>query len=408
MKKRNLLVSIMTLVLCLTLISGATFALFTSESKVDITVSSGKVSVESVIENLQLYSLDEEQSEKFENGGTAVYKDGVLSLTNVTPGDKVTFKVKITNDSNIDIKYKLTWSVKGKLSEVLIATADDEKLSNLPWTLWKADALEKTIVIDVVVELPLEVGNDYQEKSCDIVFLVEAIQSNGILNNYATPSTIKDALANAEEGSEIELAAGYYDEIIVPKNGMKIFSNADAVVGFLNVNGKENVTIKGLTFEATGAGLVYDYTDSAKARANIAGASGKNTVGARKLLIEDCTFTGEFEKAGVCIAFCDQKRPSGFSGDITISNCTFETVNANYCVYGFYLGSNGLSFTFENNTVNNICNAGPVYLGRYASSVPVVIKGNAFNTTSSLSDSAHVQDHSNYGVSIDASNNTFK
>ena len=311
-------------------------------------------------------------------------------------------------DSNIDIKYKLTWSVKGELSEVLIATADDEKLSNLPWTLWEADALEKTIVIDVVVELPLEVGNDYQEKSCDIVFLVEAIQSNGILNNYATPSTIKDALANAEEGSEIELAAGYYDEIIVPKNGMKIFSNADAVVGFLNVNGKGNVTIKGLTFEATGAGLVYDYTNTFRARANIAGASGNNTIGARNLLIEDCTFTGEFAKAGVCIAFCDQKRPSGFSGGITISNCTFETVNANYCVYGYYFGNNGLGLTIENNTFNNICNALPLYLGKYASSVPVVIKGNAFNTTSSLEVSAYLQDHSNYRVSIDASNNTFK
>ena len=124
MKTRHLFVSLMTLVLCLTLISGATFALFTSESKVDITVKSGKVSVESVIENLKLYSMDEEQTDAFENGGTAKYENGVLTLDKMTPGDKVTFDIKVTNSSNIDIKYRVNWSVDGILGDALVATAD--------------------------------------------------------------------------------------------------------------------------------------------------------------------------------------------------------------------------------------------------------------------------------------------
>ena len=44
--KRNVLVSaILAIMLCVSLIAGATFALFTSESKVNIAVTSGKVSV---------------------------------------------------------------------------------------------------------------------------------------------------------------------------------------------------------------------------------------------------------------------------------------------------------------------------------------------------------------------------
>ena len=50
---------------------------------------------------------------------------------------------------------------------------------------------------------------------------------------------------------------------------------------------------------------------------------------------------------------------------------------------------------------------GPIYLGRYASKVPVVVTGNAFETVTSIDYAIYVQDHSNYGVSVDASNNTF-
>ena len=45
MKKKVLLTSILSIVMCLSLIAGATFALFTSESKVNIAVTSGNVEV---------------------------------------------------------------------------------------------------------------------------------------------------------------------------------------------------------------------------------------------------------------------------------------------------------------------------------------------------------------------------
>ena len=241
MKKRIILSSIITMLLCFCMIGGATYALFTSETSVNIAVTSGKVKVEAGIENLELYSMDVKQVEFFENGGTAVYENGVLTLSNVTPGDKVEFDIVVKNTSNIDIQYKVNWVVEGKLSEVLVATANEEDLANVAWTKWSKDAAEKQQTIKVVVELPVEVGNDYQEQTANIKFTVEAVQANGIVKNYATPYTINDILAMAEEGQEIELSAGYYDEIVVPKNGIKLFSQEGAEIGFLNVNGKSDI-----------------------------------------------------------------------------------------------------------------------------------------------------------------------
>ena len=62
----------------------------------------------------------------------------------------------------------------------------------------------------------------------------------------------------------------------------------------------------------------------------------------------------------------------------------------------------------ENNTFKTTFPQGlPVYLGRYASSTPVVVNGNTFETVSSLASAVYVQDHSNYGVSVNAEGNTF-
>ena len=410
MKKRHFFVSIMTLVLCLTIISGATFALFTSESKVDITVKSGKVSVESVIENLKLYSMDEEQTDFFENGGSAVYEDGVLTLDKMTPGDKVEFDIKITNSSNIDIKYKLRWSVDGKLGEALVAKADGEELENLPWTLWEANAAEKEFVIKMVIELPVEAGNEYQEKSCDIKLTVAAIQANGLLVNYVTPETINEALANAKEGDEIELSAGYYDEIVVPKNGMKFFTQEGAQVGFIDVNAKSNVTIQDLAFDASGAKAVYDMHKGGTLRtyANIAGAASKtNKNGAQNLIIDGCTFTGKFEIAGSAIAFADRSRTTSFSGNVTIKDCKFETENGNYDIYGYYTGNPNQTFIIENNEFASKCYGQAVYIGRLKTNETIEVKGNTFKYADTIENAAYIQGDTSYAPVLDAANNTF-
>ena len=54
MKNRIIISSILTIALCLSMIAGSTFALFTSESKVDIAVTSGKIDVVATIDETTL------------------------------------------------------------------------------------------------------------------------------------------------------------------------------------------------------------------------------------------------------------------------------------------------------------------------------------------------------------------
>ena len=157
----------------------------------------------------------------------------------------------------------------------------------------------------------------------------------------------------------------------------------------------------------------YDGRGTAKQPANIiSGSTSKCNKGAHNLVIEDCTFTGTFADGGVAIAFTDQNRGGGGSGNITIKDCTFNT-RGGYCdIYGHYTGDgrNGFgNFAIEGNEFNTeyLSGGNPIYLGRYASSAPVVVKGNEFNNVTTLNEAVYLQDHSNYGVSVDAANNTF-
>lgn len=244
----------------------------------------------------------------------------------------------------------------------------------------------------------------------DFVVFPRDAENNGIVYN-ATELT---AALNNSEISTIYLQAGEYGTIVA-KSNKTIIGTPKAKVNAVVLNGSDNVTLKNIVFDAATAITCYDGKGNTKQYANIMndnnGGSNTPAKGALNIVIEGCTFAGTFAKGGASIAFTDQSRSGGFSGNITIKGCTFETEGGYYDIYGHYCGNgqNGYGdFVIENNTFNSSRTQGlPVYLGRYASSTPVVVKDNAFNTVDSLANAVYVQDHNNYGVSVNAENNTF-
>lgn len=188
--KKSILGSVMAIALCLCLIAGSTYAIFTSNTQVDMTIQSATVSVVSeIVDNsLKLYSrniLQTNPADKFANLGEAELNSNELLLTNITPGDKATFQIKVTNESNVNIKYRVTWTVENTAltqgSYPLTAAASENGTAvatgTSGWTEWLiTDSAEKTI--DVVIELPIEAGNEYQNKSTSVLFFVEAVQGN--------------------------------------------------------------------------------------------------------------------------------------------------------------------------------------------------------------------------------------
>ena len=225
----------------------------------------------------------------------------------------------------------------------------------------------------------------------------------------ATPENVQTVITNVLEGAAVRLSAGKYGKITA-KSNITILGVPGAVVDCVNLNGAANVNLLNIEFDAAGAqAAYYKYNnDSVQTYANIVSGSKTSTVGARNIVIDGCTFEGKFTNGGAAIAFTDRARPTGGSGDVTIKNCTFNTENAYYDVYGYYTGSSNMTFNIENNTFASDCLGPPIYLGRLATSEAIVVKGNSFKTTDSLENSVAIQAHSTtYTPTLDAVDNTF-
>ncbi len=239
MKKKVLAISIITIMLCVAVIAGATFALFTDNGGVDIAVTSGKVSVSaavdtnsmtlyspaSVNENGEVVNAENAASQTaFANGGTAkVDEYGALSLGGLTPGDKAEFQIKITNNSDVNYKQRVSFALSSG-DEVLynqllvgIKTQEDGEYDYYTggYTAWEsksANTEEETLY--VTVELPAYTGNSAKGKQCALSFAVEAVQGNANVTDGEAGSVyfaesndeMNGILSSVKDGDKIVLA----------------------------------------------------------------------------------------------------------------------------------------------------------------------------------------------------------
>ncbi len=223
MKKKILLSSIVTIGLCLCMIAGSTFALFTDTAKNDITVTSGTVDISaSLSDDLTFYSITDgtdtnnsgsvdlfgdtyyyikdgyTSTTAFLNGGTARFtvdnegnKTG-LTLTNITPGDRAEITVKGTNASNVNTNVRLVIT-----NVTTTAGADNtaDLINNLVVTFGTnefnlVEGTNNTFTSDwifagtadfsytVSVSLPVDAGNDCQGESITFDIVLQAVQAN--------------------------------------------------------------------------------------------------------------------------------------------------------------------------------------------------------------------------------------
>ena len=208
MNKKAIITSILLIVLCLSLISGSTYALFTSESKINIAVTSGKVDVRANISIYALYSaeanpngnlldehnnkyvhvqqtgVDENGKKLFANGGK-VYQDmqGVLNLERMSPGDKVSVVLSVANYSDISAKYRLKFEVPEggkKLATILVTTIGTTSYTGLSKyrSPWQDIQIGQNPYYNFTIEMPMNAGNEYQGLSSNMVITVEAVQGN--------------------------------------------------------------------------------------------------------------------------------------------------------------------------------------------------------------------------------------
>lgn len=181
--KRNVLVSaLLAIALCLSVMVGATFALFTSESKVNVAVSSGKVSVVATASDLELGTTlgsNDPYTQATLNGN-------VITLSNIVPGDYVTFNINVHNESTVSVKYRTVIQCEADdgLFEGLVVTFNDAAFNGessvSDWMSLAPNAADQQV--SVKIALPESAGNAFQNKSCSISYTVEAVQGNAPAN----------------------------------------------------------------------------------------------------------------------------------------------------------------------------------------------------------------------------------
>ena len=226
MKKKTLITSALSIALCLSIASGATFALFSDTEEMNIVFSAANIEMEADVEdfayrtaNITDWTTATNRQTTFDNvGGNASYSDGTLSLNKLVPGDEVKFTVVTENKSDIKVRYRtLVKNVEAAdtgLFEALNISINDMAFTESRANTWSLlDIGEDPEEISVVVSFPMTGLDDpsnnlYQGKSCAIQICVEAIQGNidpEHSREFAPTATISQTSYSLEEGST------YYD-----------------------------------------------------------------------------------------------------------------------------------------------------------------------------------------------------
>ncbi len=340
-RNENSFASFLCLLLCLVMIVGVTYAIFTSESNNNIVAGSGKVEVDASIGNIATYSFGVEQTEgAFELGGTASYneKANVFTIDRMAPGDAVSFDISIENKSNIDASYRIKVAFTGGLRDALIATiilpgsTDAAKLtSDDIATEWATLGNDK-IIVPVSIELPYTVGDNYSDMSASIVVTVEAVQANAtslVMISNTKYDTLEEAVAAAKNGDTIFLAGDF----VMPNVSGKQLTFAAIKDSFTTIDmsgtgDNHNFTGSKLTFED----LTLNFNDD---------SSYKGLHHADEEHYKNCTINGQQFLYAPTVSFtgCDFVNYTGYNvwtygaTNVSFTGCTFTTGGRAVLIY---------------------------------------------------------------------------
>jgi len=333
MKKRNVLLSsIITIALCLSVIAGSTFALFTDSTQFNIAVTSGDVeilatakvnSIYSAVKNVSSANSDEylvdefgkfytheKQTDRFINGGVAYVDNssGNVVIERITPGDKVNVDINIDNTSNVAIAYRYIIKAEDtNLATGMVVTTfskdtvdindfkDTNNTSTEALAIWTsswyyADAAGGTAdqipTRTVSIELPVYAGNEYQSEAVDqddgrvagvqsveYTVIVEAVQSNANIDMNAEDNFVVFESKKENVQNTPPVLSDHFDPVnnaIVIKD---LYLTGAANIT-LDANNKNELVLENVTADVDGSVIILD------------ASLGQNPA----IIIQDCDF----------------------------------------------------------------------------------------------------------------------
>lgn len=416
-----------------TVAAGTTYALFTSKSETDVSVVSGKVSVIATSENLVTYSGENLTGDPendalvptatvgiFANGGTASINGSTLTVKNMTPGDKVTFDIRVKNQSNVKSMYRsLVSSVEDNgLRNGLIITVNGEELigSSSKTDYVDLEVGSEDIIVPISVELPSDASDLYQEKTCKIVYAVEAVQGNAFKSVYeVTPENIQSYLDGEKgsiEGCTLLLTEGVYPQLELGRATKYAGSDTEYYIGGISEENKKtyeelveiksssswsaspyyvrnmnNVTFKakeGASVKVAGisasAGHIYG-TESSPIHDHVLDFDTTSTVKSYYLAQKwnNIAFEG-IEFTALCDIASSQEETS--IDGVTFKQCSFTTGGIEATNKQGLRFFNNLNNTNLKNLVVAKCSFANCYQGIYTSNIKgIAVSGASFDTT---------------------------
>ncbi len=191
MKKKSILTSILIIVMCLSMTVGGTYAMFATESKVNVAVTLGRVNVEAYLDGKPMLS----SSYGYNLPETSVNynkETKQIEVSNMVPGDQIDFTISVVNKSTVSAKFQVFVKIQGDdavngkfvvkaLGETITGTIDYEDPN---WTDIEPSTDSETPFMEVPVSVSLPTDDamifdgEEQGKSIAITFGVRAVQGN--------------------------------------------------------------------------------------------------------------------------------------------------------------------------------------------------------------------------------------
>ena len=309
-KSKILISALVVIALCVSLIAGTTFALFSSEDNVNITVSSGKVSVKATVGEITKSTSIDGKEPVVE----ATVVGGKVTLDKMVPGDRVSFPISVSNEGTT---VKAAYSVAYEVTDgYLLADGLDIKIEYVNEenatvditnggsyksysSAWNDDVAS---VYNVTIELPnhadSKIDNLYQGLSTSINFAVNAVQANGVtIGGEAVTENLPDYSDVKDLAAKEDIAVAYSTaDLEKALESEKHIILEDDIELTKKVASLDNVEI-----DARGHEIILN-------TGNITSIDGQNVV------IRNAVFTDKCALWGVC------------SSGVSYYNCTFDSV----------------------------------------------------------------------------------
>ena len=299
-KGKTLLLSFLIVVLCVSVIIGATFALFSDKEQKKIGVQSGEIDVIGTVSMEGAWSQGQSTDERVaavvnndgegnysatvaQGGAFSVTPSGDISLNNISLGDGAAFKLIIENASTVAVKYRVYIDVAPSSNKELVTslafnTGDgsssyfagtESTLNLLGWTEWESGSTQE---LSFEISLPWSkqpvfdnAENPITEKlAADFTLYIEAVQANAFVEDFAVNGTnadsleeVFDVIASDSSTNEFLVQVGALSEVKWPSNAQTALAGKDVTIigagveytslsGEIIVPENTNIEIKGV------------------------------------------------------------------------------------------------------------------------------------------------------------------